>query len=105
MLRVKTKGFKGVKKFADQIEKMSKNIENNVGDHSIVELFSESFINSNTNFSSFSELVDKAGVEINNIEDWDKISEEFINTNTNFATSKEMKRKAIEELVKKEKSK
>jgi hypothetical protein len=89
---IKIKGLKDIQRKLDELKRKA---ESASGQIPIEELLSTTFISKYSNFNSFSEMVEKSGLDPQSQEDWDLMftSEDwnsFISNNTLFSSWEDM---------------
>ncbi|MDF2605916.1 MAG: hypothetical protein K0S34_106 [Bacillales bacterium] len=102
---VKMTGFDNLNKLLDQMQKAAKKFENGVN-VSFKELFNESFMMKNTNYSNFKDFLDAGNFNVETQEDFDNLPkndlDQHVSKTTNFSDWEEMLGTAGNDYVAKE---
>lgn len=99
--------IKGLDKLKKQLEKMEKGAKKLEGEHSIPldELFTPSFMRKHTSFSSFDELLEAGGFQVESQEDFEEIPDEVFDKHiaktTRFKSWEDMLQEATSNYVSK----
>ena len=101
-MKFDSKGFDKLKKDLDKLQRRCRELE---GENSVSfeELFSPSFLNKYTKFSSIYDMFNKSGFTVNNQDDFKKIPDDkwdkFIVENSQFSSWQDMIDKAGKEWI------
>jgi len=99
-MKIKLKGFDELEKKLKQMQKAANELQN-TKHVSFDQLFTEAFMKKYTDFSSFEELLEIGGFEVNSQEDFeaipDDVFDKHIAKHTRFGSWKEMLNSAVTE--------